>query len=222
MTDMSDERGGRERRARSLRDALRRVKVAAAERSDVVVELRDAERARLEMLADELRAVFADVPADDETFVFNLGPGTPPRLWIDLTSFVVLAEDRRTYRFIKDSRLGRTIIRETDDLDAMADTVTDYVAERIVERERAIEGEWVARRERREESARRERVREARMAGISVPAPAGPPASIPTPPMAGIDRAALGWIAAAFLLGLLLSAIVLSVLHLLGGSAGAG
>jgi hypothetical protein len=117
------------------------VRTAEAERSDVVVELRDAERARLEMLADELKGVFAEVPADDEQFVFSVAPGTPPRLWIDLTSFVIMGRDRRTYRFLKDTRLGRTVIRETPDLDEIADTVTQYVAERIIEREGGIEGE---------------------------------------------------------------------------------
>jgi hypothetical protein len=71
---------------RNLTDAIRRVRTAATERSDVVVELRNAERARLEMLADELKGVFAEVPAEDEQFVFAVAPGTPSRLWIDYGS----------------------------------------------------------------------------------------------------------------------------------------
>ena len=139
MSDTGDTRGSA-KNVRNLTDAIRRVRTAEAERSDVVVELRDAERARLEMLADELKGVFAEVPAEDEQFVFAVAPGTPPRLWIDLTSFVIMGRDRRTYRFLKDTRLGRTVIRETPNLDEIADTVTQYVAERIIERERAIEG----------------------------------------------------------------------------------
>ena len=131
---------------RSLKEAIRRVRTAEAERSDVVVELRDAERARLEMLADELRSVFAEIPEENEAFVLSVAGGTPPRLWIDMTSFVVMDRDRRTYRFLKDTRLGRTVILETSDLDDMADMITNYVAERIIERERAMEGDWMLRR----------------------------------------------------------------------------
>ena len=153
MSDTTDNRG---ENVRSLRDAIRKVRTAETERSDVVVELRDAERARLELLADELRSVFAEVPADDEQFIFTVAAGTPPRLWIDMTSFVVMGRDRRTYRFLKDTRLGRTVILETAKLDDMADTITHYVAERIIERERAMEGDWLIKRVMRDEVSRRE------------------------------------------------------------------
>ena len=143
MSDTTDNRGDN---VRSLRDTIRKVRTAEAERSDVVVELRDAERARLEILAEELRSVFNEVPADDEQFIFSVASGTPPRLWIDMTSFVVMGRDRRSYRFLKDTRLGRTVILETAKLDDMADTITHYVAERIIERERAMEGDWLIKR----------------------------------------------------------------------------
>ena len=68
---------GSERKARRLDEALRRVRTAQAERSDVVVDLGDAERARLEILAEELRDVFDDVPAEDEQFILSVSPGTP-------------------------------------------------------------------------------------------------------------------------------------------------
>jgi len=195
MSDATDNQG-RAGNVRSLESAIRRVRTAEAERSDVVVELRDAERARLEMLADELKGVFAEVPEDNDTFVFSVAGGTPPRLWIDMTSFVVLGRDRRTYRFLKDSRLGRTVIVESADIDEVADCITDYVAERIIERERAIEGDWVVKRVKREAAAQRREARHA-VAEKAVPAPEGP----------ATDRRALGWVAAAFLLGILLGVI---------------
>ncbi len=188
MSDTGDNRGSA-KNVRNLTDAIRRVRTAEAERSDVVVELRDAERARLEMLADELKGVFADVPADDEQFVFAVAPGTPPRLWIDLTSFVIMGRDRRTYRFLKDTRLGRTVIRESANLGDMADTVTNYVAERIIERDRAIEGDWVAKRIKRGETGHQP---EAKPAVVAAKEPR-------------LERPNnLGWVAAAFMLGILL------------------
>ena len=50
--------------ARVLSDAIRDVKNATADRTDVVVDLREAHRMRLELLAAELEPVFADVPKD--------------------------------------------------------------------------------------------------------------------------------------------------------------
>jgi hypothetical protein len=144
---MSESEQGRGN-VRSLTDALRRARIADAERTDVVVELREAERARLDILADELRGVFAELPADDDQFLNSVVPGNPPRLWIDATSFVMIGRDRRLYRFLKDTRLGRTVILESASIEDMADCITNYIAERVIERERALEGDWLVRRAR--------------------------------------------------------------------------
>ena len=68
---------------RRLSDAIRDVKNAAADREDVVVELREATRMRLQLLAAELAPVFAEVPDDIDTFDFAISSGLQPRLWID-------------------------------------------------------------------------------------------------------------------------------------------
>lgn len=128
---------------RRLSDAIREVKNAAAERDDVVVEMRDAQRMRLELLAAELEPVFAEVPADDSQFDFALSSGLQPRLWIDATSHVALGRDKRTYRFLKDTRLGRVVLAESHEIRAIADQVTRYVAERVVERQKALDGDVV-------------------------------------------------------------------------------
>lgn len=199
MSDIpeSQERSGN---VRSLESAIRRVRTAEAERSDVVVELRDAERARLEMLADELKGVFSEVPEDNEIFIFTVASGAPPRLWIDMTSFVVLGRDRRTYRFLKDTRLGRTVIVESTSIDEVADCITEYVAERIIERERAIEGDWVIKRLKRNDTTR-----PADEPPVSTPVPA-PAQGAPAPDPAR-DRRSLGWVVAAFLFGIMIGAI---------------
>ncbi len=199
MSDPSDNTTGK---VRSLRDTLREVRTAETERADVVVELRDAERARLELLAEELRGVFAEVPAEDDQFIFAVAPGTPPRLWIDMTAFVVMGRDRRTYRFLKDTRLGRTVIVESTELADVADTVTHYVAERIIERERAIEGDWLIRRVMRDERERRQEARQAVSAAAeAIAAPERTPVRL--------DQRNLGWLVAAFLGGILIGAVVL-------------
>lgn len=199
MSEPSDNTTGK---VRSLRDTIREVRTAETERADVVVEMRDAERARLELLAEELRGVFAEVPAEDDHFIFAVAPGTPPRLWIDMTAFVVMGRDRRTYRFLKDTRLGRTVIVETAELADVADTVTHYVAERIIERERAIEGDWLIKRVMRDERERRQEARQA-------VATAAQAIAAPERRSLRIETRNLGWLVAAFLGGILIGALVL-------------
>jgi hypothetical protein len=51
-----------------------------------------------------------------------------------------MGRDRRTYRFLKDTRVGRVVLAESTDMKTVADQVTRYVAERVVERQRQMEG----------------------------------------------------------------------------------
>lgn len=129
------------RGARRLSDALREVKNAAADRDDVVVELREATRMRLGLLATELEPVFREVPDDMDIFDFAISSGLQPRLWIDAVAFVAMGNDRRTYRFVRDTRLGRVVLAESPSIDPIADQVIRYIAERIVERERMMAGD---------------------------------------------------------------------------------
>lgn len=160
-------------KVRSLREAIRKVKFAEVERTDVVVELQESERARLELLAEELQDVFKEVPEDDDQFSFQIVPGNLPRLWIDITSHVAMGRDKRTYRFLKDTRLGRTVILETPELDDMADCITEYIAERVLERERAVEGDWLNKR-------LKEPPRTTQPEAAVQPQPAAQPVSVPT------------------------------------------
>ena len=123
-----------------LSQAIREVKNAAADREDVVVELREASRARLEPLAQELDDVIADVPAGDSQFDFAISSGLQPRLWIDATAHVAMGRDKRSYRFARDTRNGRVVMAESADMKPVVDQITLYVAERIVERQRLMDG----------------------------------------------------------------------------------
>lgn len=127
-----------------LVDAVRRMKVNEAERNDVVVDMKEADRARLELLAERLSDVFEAVPLDDDRFDFALSSGTQPRLWIDATAHVMMGRDRRVFRFVRDTRLGRIVLLENTDVDKIADQVTNYIAERLLERERIMAGETVS------------------------------------------------------------------------------
>ena len=134
---------GKGRAAVDLKRVIREVRIGRAEQNDVIVDLREADQMRLELLGEALQGVIGDLPKDNEQLLLGLLPSQPPRFWVDATSFVMMGRDRRQYQFVKDTRLGRTILAESTDVGAITDAVTRYVAERIVEREQALEGDWL-------------------------------------------------------------------------------
>ncbi len=121
-----------------LRDALRKARIEAADRTGVVVDLRDAEVARLEILNEALDPLFAQVPDNVDLFDRGISQGETPRLWIDVVAHVLMGRDKRSYRFVQDTRYGRIVIAESHDVPVIVQAVTDYVARRMVEREHAL------------------------------------------------------------------------------------
>jgi hypothetical protein len=121
-----------------LKGAVRRARIENAERSDVIGELRGAEIARLEMLQEQLAPVLAQVPRECDLFDVALVPSEHPRLFVDMIGFVEMGRDRRLYRFLQDTRHGRITLCETEQLDKMVEAVTNYIAQRLIERERAL------------------------------------------------------------------------------------
>lgn len=137
VTEMPQRRHGPSR----LQAAIREARLTEVERNDVIVDLREAEIARLELLQDALGEVFDEIPPDNDLLECALIPGNPPRLWIDVLAYVTMGRDKRTYRFVKDTRHGRQVILESAHLEEMADRITSYVAHRIIERQRALESD---------------------------------------------------------------------------------
>src|SRR6478752_288027 len=121
-----------------LKDAVREARIEAAERSGVVVDLRDADVARLDLLNDALNPLFDEVPNDVDLFDRGISKGDIPRLWIDVVAHVEMGRDKRQYRFVQDTRYGRAVLAESYEVPAMVDAITRYVARRLVERERAL------------------------------------------------------------------------------------
>ncbi len=121
-----------------LKEAVREARIEAAEHSAVVVDLRDAELVRLELLNEALDPMFKDIPAGVELFDRGVSKGDVPRLWVNVIAHVEMGRDKRQYRFVQDTRYGRAVLAESYEVPEIAHAVTRYVARRLVERERAL------------------------------------------------------------------------------------
>src|SRR5271155_6132394 len=105
--------------ASPLQEALHQARIEAAERSSVVVDLRDAEVARLELLNEALDPLFAEIPPEVELFDRGLSRGETPRLWIDAVAHVAMGRDKRIYRLLQDTRVGRRVLAESHEISAI-------------------------------------------------------------------------------------------------------
>lgn len=132
---------GSDLKTADLKSAMRKARIEEAERSSAVAELRGAELARLELLKDELAPVFSQLPDDVDMFDFGLVGTEKPRLFVDMVAFVEMGRDRRTFRFIQDTRGGRLVLAESERVEPLVEAVTAYLGRRLVERERAQAGE---------------------------------------------------------------------------------
>src|ERR1700709_903688 len=121
-----------------LRDALRQARIEAADRTGVVVDLRDAEVAGLEILSEALDPLFLQIPEQVDLFDRGISQGDTPRLWVDVVAHVLMGRDKRMYRFVQDTRFGRIVLAESHEVPAIVTAVTDYVARRMIEREHAL------------------------------------------------------------------------------------
>jgi hypothetical protein len=153
----------------TLQEAVHQARVEAADRTSVIVDLRDAEVARLELLNEALDPLFTDIPPEIELFDRGLSRGDTPRLWIDAVAHIAMGRDKRVYRFLHDTRVGRRVLAESHEIPDLVRAVTAYVARRRVERARALDDDpdFIG-RVGRQEAARERRRRRRRGLGALV------------------------------------------------------
>jgi len=100
----------------------------------------DSRTLRLEVLRLELD----DAISSHETARFvdlKISGLETPRLWIDLTSYVIMEPTSRTYSYMVDRQDSSELLFETTKRADMHRFVIDYVAHRVIERERAATGQ---------------------------------------------------------------------------------
>lgn len=134
----------REPRSGGLASALRIARIENADYSAAASDLRSAEIAKLEILRERLRPVLAQLPKDCDLFDVGVAPGDRPRLFIDQIGFIEMERDRRSFRFLQDTRHGRITIADSEDVETIVEAVTTYIAHRLIERERALASDYAS------------------------------------------------------------------------------
>lgn len=122
-----------------LKEAIREVRVASAERAESAADVAEVSRLKLEMLAEHLEDTFEESMRYEDLFDNAISTGKSPKLFIDAIAHVIMARDQKTYRLVRMSRQGRMILEESKELETVARAVTRYMAERIVERQTLLD-----------------------------------------------------------------------------------
>jgi hypothetical protein len=125
----------------SLQEAMRSARLDEALITDAALAGREADYLRLAQLHEKLSPIFAEVPKYVDLFDLGMVGGDRPRIWIDMVSFIEMNAENRHFRFYKDTRDGRVLLAESNNQEAMAKVVTEYVARRLVSREKLLETE---------------------------------------------------------------------------------
>lgn len=120
----------------ALAEALREARLAEAAHFEAALELRDSKSLRLQLLQDDLLPAVRSSTEARELFDLTLVPGDPPKLWVDLVSYVIMEPDHRTYRFVQDRQDGREILFESSGREQTVAAVRRHMAHRLVARER--------------------------------------------------------------------------------------
>lgn len=120
-----------QQQARRLAETLALVREQQKAKRAHEGDARNAQREELSILLDNLEDVLDELGDDRQHFDFYLTDNHVPQLYIDRTTFVVVAKGGEGFRLLKETRAGRILLRETGDREAMGEAVVHYVAERL-------------------------------------------------------------------------------------------
>ena len=121
-----------------LEEQIRVARLAHAERLTAMENIHDASVLRLQVLKDELTPVFAQNMAARRVIDLVLVPGDPPRLWIDMTSYVTMGPDPQTYRLQRDTFCRHELLLASRKRSEVIAGITAHVASHLVEREKQL------------------------------------------------------------------------------------
>jgi hypothetical protein len=123
---------------RRLDQAIADARVGQNAHFDAAKEYLDSQTLRLEVLRLELADIIGNHTEVANFIDLKLVVGKNPKLWIDMTAYVVMEPSPRHFRLMQDRRDSRSILFETDQRPAMVEFLVSYVANRLVERDREL------------------------------------------------------------------------------------
>ncbi len=105
-------------------------------------KVHDAATLRLFAVQQDLRPYVAAMPEAKGLIDLALVPGYPPRLWIDLSAYVIVDEtDDRTLRLIQETLEERRVLYSTSQPEDMTAFLKRFIAHRVARRHRWLAGE---------------------------------------------------------------------------------
>jgi hypothetical protein len=121
--------------------ALSRAREAESAWVEAREKVRDAATLRLFVVEQELRPFVSAMPEARGLIELALVPGFPPRLWIDLSAYVIVDEnDGRTLRLVQETLEERRVLFSTERVEEMAGFLKRFIAHRVARRHRMLAG----------------------------------------------------------------------------------
>ncbi|MEO9168238.1 MAG: hypothetical protein ABI230_07545 [Aestuariivirga sp.] len=120
----------------TLLHALQDARTKETARLEALFNVQDLRSLRLMNLHDMIEPELAKNALAKPLFNLNLEPGEIPRLWLGLTSSIVMEPDPKTYRLVNMSQATRETLFETTDMMAMKAFALRHMAFQIVEQRR--------------------------------------------------------------------------------------
>lgn len=133
MQDESDTEFGAHKR--SLSDAVRHARRDLVANRTAQDNGPEADLALLDRLYEELEEVFDEARRCGPHFICTLSDAAPPRLWLDVITYVEVDPNSGRLILFQDEGRKSRIMLESDDVEQMADSITDYLADKVLERE---------------------------------------------------------------------------------------
>ncbi len=125
-------------KVRVASEELHRAREAEATWQDAKLAVQDAAILRLFALEQELRPYVVAMPEARGFIDLSLVPSHPPRLWIDLSSYVRMDESGRQYELVQETMDSRKVLFSSERLEDMTAFARRFIAHRVARRHRYI------------------------------------------------------------------------------------
>jgi hypothetical protein len=126
----------------ALAEAMQRARTHHSGEKQIVAEpapVLVSPKQSLDILRKKLKPLYDAIPQDVEGIDLGIVREEKPQLYLDMVAFVDIAEDGKSYRLVQGGRNGSQVLLETSDDASLIARITDYIAQRLIVRERILE-----------------------------------------------------------------------------------